>query len=258
MMVSYPSLENKRILVTGSYSGIGKQIILDLAAQGTHCIIHGRPSEKNFSLKDDLMNSCYKLGAKSVEFWDVDQSLLPSLEEFLTKKKDWLQNHPIHGAVFNAASNRDQLLIKEKLSDMTTLMDNNLLGTMLLTQHLLKANLRNSHTSFVFMSSVVGVHGNNTQSVYSASKAGLIGFAKSLAQEYGRRNIRTNVICPGFIETPMTEKLPSEIKEKYLQKIPLGRMGTPEEISALSLFLLSESSSYITGSLFKIDGGLFT
>jgi 3-oxoacyl-[acyl-carrier protein] reductase len=128
---------------------------------------------------------------------------------------------------------------------------------MMVTQALSRNFLRAENVSIVNMSSIVGLMGNASQAAYSASKAGLIGFSKSVAKELASRNVRCNVICPGFIQTDMTEALNEKAKEEYSKVIPLGRFGTTEEVASLTCFLLSKASSYMTGEVIKLDGGMY-
>ena len=163
----------------------------------------------------------------------------------------------ITGVVNNAGISRDQLVLRMKEEDVVATIDTNLKGAIMLTQVLSRSFLRAENVSIVNMSSVVGLMGNAGQIAYSASKAGLIGFTKSYAKELSSRNIRCNAICPGFIQTEMTETLDEKVKDTYLSSIPLKRFGDTDEVANLVNFLLSKASSYITGEAIKIDGGLY-
>jgi 3-oxoacyl-[acyl-carrier protein] reductase len=248
----YPDLENKRILVTGGSRGIGKSILYALAVQKAHCLIQYRKDKESvLLLEQELQN----LGAKT--------SLLQfDMTDFTSMQKEVEQclkeGGPISGLVNNAGINKDQLSLRVKPSDVEELLQVNLQAPIILTTLLSKNFLRAPEASIVNISSIVGLMGNSAQSVYSASKSGLTGFTKSIAKELGSKNVRCNAICPGFIETEMTEKLSEEVKQQYFEKIPLKRFGKSEEVAQLVCFLLSRASSYITGEILKIDGGLYS
>jgi 3-oxoacyl-[acyl-carrier protein] reductase len=144
-----------------------------------------------------------------------------------------------------------------KETEIDQILDTNLKGAMLVTQALSRGFLKAENVSIVNMSSIVGLMGNPSQAVYAASKAGLIGFTKSVAKELASRNVRCNAVCPGFIATDMTDALNEKAKEEYLKSIPLGKMGSTSDIANLVSFLLSQASRYITGESIKIDGGLY-
>jgi len=164
---------------------------------------------------------------------------------------------PISGLVNNAGISKDTLLLRLKPDEISSIIDTNLKGSMMVTQALSRNFLKAENVSIVHMSSIVGVMGNASQAAYAASKAGLIGFSKSVAKELASRNLRSNVICPGFIQTDMTDALHEKAKEEYSKSIPLGRFGTTEEVANLTCFLLSKASGYMTGEVIKIDGGLY-
>jgi 3-oxoacyl-[acyl-carrier protein] reductase len=167
------------------------------------------------------------------------------------------ENGAISGLVNNAGVSKDQLMMRVKPEDIDFIMDVNLKSTMVLTNHLCRNFLKAKDVSVINMSSVVGLMGNNSQSVYSASKAGLIGFTKSFAKELGSRKMRCNAIAPGFIETEMTAEIAEKAQEEYKKAIPMGEYGKTEDVTNLVLFLLSSASSYITGEVIKVDGGLY-
>ena len=160
--------------------------------------------------------------------------------------------------VNNAGITRDNLLMRLTEQDFDEVINVNLKSVFNMTKAVQKTFLKQRSGSLIHISSVVGIKGNAGQSNYSASKAGIIGFSKSIALELGSRNIRSNVIAPGFIETEMTEKLSEELVEKWRNAIPLKRGGTPEDVANLCVFLASDMSSYITGQVFNVDGGILT
>jgi 3-oxoacyl-[acyl-carrier protein] reductase len=251
MIATYSDLKDKIILVTGAARGIGKSIALALSAQGAHVVFNYRGDEsKAMSLKEELE----KVGGKATGLkFDVTdyESMTKAIDEF-TKSVG-----PISGLVNNAGVSKDTLLLRLKPDEISSIIDTNLKGAMMVTQALSRNFLKAENVSIVHMSSIVGLMGNPSQAAYAASKAGLIGFSKSVAKELASRNLRSNVICPGFIQTDMTDALNEKAKEEYSKSIPLGRFGTSEEVANLTCFLLSRASSYLTGEVIKIDGGLY-
>ena len=158
--------------------------------------------------------------------------------------------------VNNAGINRDGFLLRMSEEDWDKVIEVNLKGSFLCSKYAARFMIRQSSGSIINMSSVVGITGNAGQANYSASKAGIIGLTKSMAREFASRNIRVNAIAPGFIKTAMTEKIPEKIKTGYLDRIPLKRFGEPLEVAAVALFLASELSSYVTGQVIMVDGGM--
>ncbi len=251
MIASFSDLKNKVILVTGAGRGIGKSIALSLAAQGAHVVFNYRGDEaKATELKEELEKAGGKATGLKFDVTDYE-AMTKAIDEF-TKTVA-----PISGLVNNAGISKDTLLLRLKPDEISSILDTNLKGSMMVTQALSRNFLKAENVSIVHMSSIVGLMGNASQAAYAASKAGLIGFSKSVAKELASRNVRSNVICPGFIQTDMTDALNEKAKEEYSKVIPLGRFGTTEEVSNLTCFLLSQASSYITGETFKIDGGMY-
>ncbi len=163
----------------------------------------------------------------------------------------------IHHLVNNAGITRDNLLMRMSEEEWDLVLNVNLKGAFLMTKAVIRNMIKNRRGRIVNISSVVGLMGNAGQTNYSASKAGLIGFTRSLAREVASRGITVNAIAPGYIETEMTLKLPQEVKEAFLNIIPMKRFGKPEEIAEVVLFLLSDSASYITGEVISVNGGMF-
>jgi 3-oxoacyl-[acyl-carrier protein] reductase len=251
MIASFSDLKNKVILVTGAGRGIGKSIALSLASQGAHVVFNYRGDEaKATELKEELEKAGGKATGLKFDVTDYE-AMTKAIDEF-TKTVA-----PISGLVNNAGISKDTLLLRLKPDEISSILDTNLKGSMMVTQALSRNFLKAENVSIVHMSSIVGLMGNASQAAYAASKAGLIGFSKSVAKELASRNVRSNVICPGFIQTDMTDALNEKAKEEYSKVIPLGRFGTTEEVSNLTCFLLSQASSYITGETFKIDGGMY-
>jgi 3-oxoacyl-[acyl-carrier protein] reductase len=251
MIATYSDLKDKVILITGAGRGIGKCIALSLASQGAHVVFNYRGDEaKAIALKEEFEQAGGK--ATGLKFDVTDYEAMTKAIDDFTKNVA-----PISGLVNNAGISKDTLLLRLKPDDISSIIDTNLKGSMMVTQALSRNFLRAENVSIVNMSSVVGLMGNASQAAYAASKAGLIGFSKSVAKELASRNVRCNVICPGFIQTEMTEALNEKAKEEYSKSIPLGRFGTGEEVASLTCFLLSQASSYVTGEVLKIDGGIY-
>lgn len=251
---SYPDLKEKKVLITGATRGIGKAIAKALARQGATIIFNYRQSSEE--LAEKLKNELHQLGAHHVYPLLFDITETAQMKEVLDQ---FIKEHGApSGLVNNAGISRDQLFLRLKEEDLGSILDTNLKSTIMLTQLLTRPMMREKNVSIVNLSSVVGLMGNAAQVAYSASKAGILGFTKSFAKELGSREMRCNAICPGFIETEMTDSLDQKVKEQYLSGIPMKRFGKTEEVADLTLFLLSQSSSYITGEVLKIDGGLYT
>jgi 3-oxoacyl-[acyl-carrier protein] reductase len=250
MIATYSDLKDKVILVTGAARGIGKAIALALASQGAHVVFNYRGDEnKAAALKEELIQAGGKASGLKFDVTDYE-AMTKAIDEF-TKTVA-----PISGLVNNAGISKDTLLLRLKPDEISQIIDTNLKGSMMVTQALSRNFLKAENVSIVNMSSIVGLMGNASQAAYAASKAGLIGFSKSVAKELASRNVRCNVICPGFIQTEMTEALHEKAREEYSKSIPLNRFGSTEEVANLTCFLLSKASSYMTGEVIKIDGGL--
>lgn len=251
MIAQYTDLKDKVILVTGAARGIGKTIALGLAEQGAHVVFNYRGDEaKAAALKEELQAKGGKATGLKFDVTDYE-AMTKALDEF-TKTVA-----PISGLVNNAGISKDTLLLRLKPDEINQIIDTNLKGCMLVTQALSRNFLKAENVSIVNMGSIVGLMGNASQAAYAASKAGMIGFSKSVAKELASRNVRCNVICPGFIQTEMTDALNEKAKEEYSKIIPLGRFGSAEEVTNLTCFLLSRASSYMTGEVIKIDGGMY-
>ena len=251
MIATYSDLKDKVILVTGAARGIGKSIALSLAGQGAHVVFNYRGDDaKAAALKEELQAAGGKATGLKFDVTDYE-AMTKAIDEF-TKNVA-----PISGLVNNAGISKDTLLLRLKPDEISSIIDTNLKGAMMVTQALSRNFLKAENVSIVHMGSIVGVMGNVSQAAYAASKAGMIGFSKSVAKELASRNVRSNVICPGFIQTEMTDALNEKAKEEYSKSIPLGRFGSVEEVSNLTCFLLSRASGYMTGEVIKIDGGLY-
>lgn len=243
-------LEGKTALITGASRGIGKAIALAFARQGADIAF----SDLN---KDENMESVVKeVAALSVKAkgYASDASSLSDSEKLV---EDVLADFGgIDILVNNAGITRDGLLMRMEEKDWDIIMAVNLKSVFNLTKAVQRSMLKQRSGSIINMSSVVGVSGNAGQSNYSASKAGIIGFTKSIAKELGSRSIRCNAIAPGFIETEMTAALDDEVRATWIKDIPLKRGGTPDDVADLCVFLGSDLSSYITGQVVNVCGGL--
>jgi 3-oxoacyl-[acyl-carrier protein] reductase len=245
-------LENKVALITGASRGIGEAIALKFAAHGANIAFTWLSSEdKAKALEERLSGMGIKAkGYKSDagDFKAAEQLGNDVVKDFGT----------IDICVNNAGISRDNLLLRLTPEQWDEVMHANLKSVYNLTKQVIRPMMKNRAGSIINLSSIVGVKGNGGQSAYAASKAGIIGFTKSIAQEIGSRNIRCNAIAPGFIETDMTHYLKDGGAEKWFEKIPLGRFGKPEDVANAALFLASDMSSYMTGQVLGVCGGMST
>lgn len=241
---------NKVALITGATRGIGRQIAITLAKQGFDIAINYRTL--NNSLNETIKQienygaQCLAVQGDVSVFEDCENMTNQVIERF--EKIDVLVN--------NAGITKDMLFMRMKQDDFKQVIDVNLVGTYNMTKNVSQYMIKQRNGKIINISSVVGLHGNAGQANYSASKAGIIGFTKSLAKELASRNILVNAVAPGFIETDMTSVLKDEVKTNILNTIPLKREGKPEEVAAVVKFLASEDSSYITGQVISVDGGM--
>jgi 3-oxoacyl-[acyl-carrier protein] reductase len=245
-------LEGKTALITGASRGIGKSIALTFAKEGADIAFSDLFYDDNtIALENELREMGIKakgFASDASSYNDGEKLINDVVQEF--GKIDILVN--------NAGITRDNLLMRMNESDWDLVIKVNLKSIFNLTKAIQKVMLKQRFGSIINMSSVVGIEGNAGQSNYSASKAGLIGFTKSIAQELGSRNIRCNAIAPGFIETEMTAKLPEDVRKSWAEKIPLKRGGKPQDVANVALFLASDLSDYITGQVISVCGGMHT
>ena len=240
-------LSGKTALVTGATGGIGKAIATRLHSRGAHVVLHGTSQEKLLVLSQNIGSNTSLISADLGDF-DAVSSLID-----LASK---LSNSPIDILVNNAGFAADGLLMRMKTEDWHSVLDVNLTANMILCRAAIRSMIKAKWGRIISISSIVGVTGNPGQSNYAASKAGLIGFSKSIAQEVASRGITVNIVAPGFIETPMTDALDNKQKENLLQQVPIGRLGTPDEIASAVLFLAAPESSYLTGATLHVNGGM--
>jgi len=245
-------LANKTILVTGGSRGIGRSIVLKLAEHGANIIFTYVKAKEQANL---VAEEARKYNVK-VDVFQSDASDFHACEELIASILDKYPN--IDGLVNNAGITKDNLLLRMSEEDFNSVLRINMNSVFNMTKAIQKTMLKSRNGSIVNLSSIVGVKGNAGQSNYSASKAGIIGFSKSIALELGSRNIRCNVVAPGYIETEMTKNLDETIANSWKQSVPLKRVGVGDDVANLVLFLLSDMSSYITGQVISVCGGMST
>lgn len=243
-------LEGKVAIITGAARGIGKAIAVRFAQEGANIAFSDMSRNEDFEKTEKELES-YGVKAKG---YVSDASDLNSSLEFVKAVAEEFGRIDI--LVNNAGITRDNLLMRMSEDQWDIIMKVNLKSVFNLTKAVQTYMLKQRNGSIINMSSVVGVNGNAGQSNYSASKAGIIGFTKSIAQELGSRNIRSNAIAPGFIITEMTGQLPEDVRKEWNNKIPLRRGGTPEDVANVALFLASDLSSYVTGQVLSVCGGM--
>jgi 3-oxoacyl-[acyl-carrier protein] reductase len=237
-------------IVTGASQGIGEAIALDLFEQGAEVILVDIQEQK---LNDVVQKILDKGGKAAAYVVDVSQS-----EQVAQIIQTMIQNHgTIHHLVNNAGITRDNLLMRMKEDDWDLVMAVNLKGVFNFSKSLIRHMISNRYGRIVNISSVVGLMGNPGQTNYSASKAGVAGFTKSLAREVASKGITVNAVAPGYIETSMTDNLPEATRNQFFNFIPMRRFGTPQEVAHVVRFLLSDDAAYLTGQVININGGMY-
>jgi 3-oxoacyl-[acyl-carrier protein] reductase len=239
--VTFASLDGKTALVTGASRGIGRAIAQELAAAGASVVIGYR------SGKDEAEALAGELGARAVQ---ADVSSAEDAARLVEKAGN------LDILVNNAGLTRDGLLARMSDDDWRTVIDTNLSSVFYTCRAVCRPMMKKRGGSIVNISSIVGVHGNWGQTNYAASKAGIIGFTKSLARELGSRGVRANVVAPGYVKTQLTDVLPEEATAAMLQATPLGRLGEPEDVAGAVRFLCSDAAAFITGEVLLVDGGM--
>jgi len=243
-------LDGKVALITGAARGIGKQIALKFASEGADIAF------TDLVMNDDMKQTISEIAAHGhkVQGYASNAADFDQTHEVVDKVKEEFGHIDI--LVNNAGITKDGLMLKMTEAQWDTVIAVNLKSAFNFIHATIPYMMRQRGGSIINMSSVVGVHGNAAQCNYSASKAGLIALAKSIGQEMGRKGIRANAIAPGFIDTPMTQALPEEIRKEWIEKIPLRRAGTPGDIADVATFLASDLSSYVSGQVIQVDGGM--
>lgn len=241
---------NKVALITGASRGIGRAIAECLAQDGFYVVINYRSNDK---LAEEVLNKIIENGGKG-EILKGDISSFSESKEIIDKiiksqgKIDLLVN--------NAGITKDQLLLRMTEEEFDNVLNVNLKGTFNCIKNITRSMMKNKSGKIINITSVVGISGNVGQSNYAASKAGVIGLTKSVAKEFASRGIQVNAVAPGFIETDMTDAIPESIKEEIISKIPLNKLGKPEDIANAVSFLASDKANYITGQVITVDGGM--
>lgn len=242
-------LKDKVAIVTGSGRGIGLSIAKKLATAGATAIITDITQEFADGGAKEITNSGMKASAYECNVTDVN-----SIEKMVNSVMEKFGKIDI--LVNNAGITKDNLFMRMKLEDWNSVIETNLTSIFKVTQSVIKHMSKAEYGRIVNIASVIGIHGNFGQANYAASKAGVIALTKTIAKEYAARNITCNAIAPGFIDTPMTQKLKDEIKQKYLEFIPLKRFGQPEDVAEAAYYFCS-GGSYVTGQVIVVDGGMF-
>jgi 3-oxoacyl-[acyl-carrier protein] reductase len=244
------SIDGRVAIVTGAASGMGRATAHLFAGEGAKVAVVDLGQERVQAVVDEIADA-----GGVARGWVLDVSDHASVEQIVREIREALG--PIDILVNNAGIAKDQLMLRMKREDWDAVIATNLTAAFLLTQAVLKPMIRQKSGRIVCISSVVGQRGNAGQANYAASKAGLIGFAKAVAQEVASRNITVNVVAPGLIETDMTRGLTGDAREAWASTIPLKRLGTPDDIAAAVCFLASPEASYITGQVLAVNGGMY-
>ena len=239
--MSFASLEGKTALVTGASKGIGRAIASELAEAGATVVLGYRTGQ------EEAEQLAQELGGRAVQ---ADVSSADDARRLVEEAGD------VDILVNNAGLTRDGLLARMSDDDWRTVLDTNLSSVFYTCRAVTRPMMRKRGGSIVNISSIVGVHGNWGQTNYGASKAGIIGFTKSLARELGSRSVRANVVAPGYVKTQLTDVLPEDATKAMLANTPLGRLGDPEDVARAVRFLCSDEASFITGEVLLVDGGL--
>jgi 3-oxoacyl-[acyl-carrier protein] reductase len=244
-------LKDKVALVTGGARGIGRAIALLFAREGADIAV----ADVNIEQAQDAAREIEALGRKALAL-QLDITDYPRVEEAVNKILDKLGKVDI--LVNNAGITKDALLLRMSEADWDAVLNVNLKGTFNCIKAVSRPMIKQRSGKIVNIASIIGIIGNVGQANYSASKAGIIALTKTMAKELASRNINVNAVAPGFIQTEMTAKLPEEVKQKMLAAIPMKKLGTPEDVAAVCLFLAAQDSDYITGQTIVIDGGMVT
>jgi 3-oxoacyl-[acyl-carrier protein] reductase len=239
--VTFCSLEGKRALVTGGSRGIGRAVALELGRAGADVVVGYRAEA------DEAEAVASEIGGRAVQADVADADQAKALVE---------EAGEIDVLVNNAGTTRDGVLARMLDEDWRTVLETNLSSTFYTCRAAARGMMKRRAGAIVNVSSIVGVHGNWGQTNYAASKAGIIGFTKSLARELGSRGVRANVVAPGYVKTALTDAIPGDARETMLSNTPLGRLGDPENVAAAVRFLVSDEASFITGEVLLVDGGL--
>lgn len=242
-------LKDKVALITGGARGIGRAIGIIFAKEGADIVV----ADVNQETAQQTVSEIEALGRKALAL-EMDVTNFDKVEEGINKILDKMGKVDI--LVNNAGITKDNLLLRMSVADWDAVINVNLKGTFNCIKAVTKPMIKQRSGKIISIASIIGLMGNPGQANYAASKAGIIALTKTVAKELASRNINANAVAPGFIQTAMTDKLPEDIKKKMLEAIPLAKLGTPEDVANVCLFLASEESGYITGQTITIDGGM--
>lgn len=243
-------LEGKVALVTGASRGIGREIALEFAREGADVAVNYAGSEEKAR---EVAEEIKAMGRKAL-LVQCDVSDSQAVQDMIKSVVDYFGGLDI--LVNNAGITRDNLILRMKEEEWDAVINTNLKGVFLCTKTAARAMMKKRSGRIINISSIVGITGNPGQANYVAAKSGVIGLTKTTAKEFASRGITVNAIAPGFISTDMTEDLPEEVKEAMIKQVPLARIGEPKEIARVALFLASPDSSYMTGQILRVDGGM--
>ncbi|MFA5005354.1 MAG: 3-oxoacyl-[acyl-carrier-protein] reductase [Candidatus Omnitrophota bacterium] len=242
-------LDGKVALITGGARGIGQAIAMSFAKEGADIVV----ADVNMEIAQKTASEIEALGRKALAL-EMDVTSYEKVEEGINKILDKFGKVDI--LVNNAGITKDNLLLRMSQAEWDAVINVNLKGTFNCIRAVSRPMVKQRSGRIISIASIIGLMGNPGQANYAASKAGIIALTKTVAKELASRNINANAVAPGFIQTEMTAKLPEELKKKMLEAIPLGKLGTPQDIAQVCLFLASEESSYITGQVITVDGGM--
>jgi 3-oxoacyl-[acyl-carrier protein] reductase len=242
-------LKDKVAIITGGARGIGKEIALTFAREGANICI----CDVNEQLLDEAAKELKSVGREALGL-KIDVTDFSQVEDMVRKVLDKFRKIDI--LINNAGITRDNLLLRMKEEEWDAVLDVNLKGTFNCTKAVSKLMVKQRSGKIVNIASIIGIMGNAGQANYAASKGGIISFTKSAAKELSSRNINVNAVAPGFIKTDMTAQIPQDLQESMLKAIPAGKFGEPSDVAKVALFLVSESSRYITGHVIQVDGGM--
>lgn len=254
--VHYSSLRGKSVFITGASGGIGQSLGKLFFQQGCHVVLSGRSEASLLSLQEEILKNPHHEDSHpggQCHIFPMDLSDGASMEKTL---KDSSSLSPIDIFISNGGITMDKLSLRLTDDDMSKVLQVNLQAAFTLSRYFLRSMMAKKWGRIVYISSVIGFTGNKGQANYAASKGGLVSMCKSLALEYAPKGITCNTIAPGYIDTPMTQNIPNDIKKIILDKIPMGYYGCPQDVAQGALFLASEESRYITGQTLHINGGM--
>ena len=240
------SLKNKTVFLTGSTGGIGKEIAFQMSSLGAKMILTGTNEERLKNLSNKLPNEN--------DYIVSDLNNSQNIEDLTNQIIE--RGYLIDILINNAGITKDNLFLRMKEDEWASVLNINLHSTVLLTQKIIKGMIKRKTGRILFITSIIGHSGNSGQSNYSASKAGVAAFSKSIAAEVASRGITVNCIAPGFIKTPMTDKLTDDQQDKILKNIPVSRLGLPSDVASACIYLSSDEASFVTGSTLHVNGGM--